>query len=190
VVIIPTVVNTETVHNGIQEQRTDHPAVGWTGSFSTLPYLDITLPVLKELQEQIDFEFVVIADKDPQLSLKRYRFIRWSRQSEMADLLQFHIGIMPLHDDEISRGKCGFKAIQYMSLGIPAVVSPVGVNTKIVQDGVNGFVCATNDEWKRRLGELLRDPALRERMGLAAHASIEKNYSVKATGRIFLDLFN
>ena len=74
VVVIPTVVNTDTVHKSVQKHETNHPAVGWTGSFSTLPYLNMVLPVLKELQEEIDFTFYVIADKDPQLALKNYQF--------------------------------------------------------------------------------------------------------------------
>ena len=125
VIVIPTVVNTETVHNRLQDQQTIKPSIGWTGTFSTLKYLDMVLPVLQDLQSSYEFSFIVIADKDPQLPLKNYQFIKWSRDKETDDLLNFHIGLMPLYDDEISKGKCGFKAIQYMSLGIPAIVSPV-----------------------------------------------------------------
>jgi glycosyltransferase involved in cell wall biosynthesis len=189
VFIIPTVVNTETVHNLQQDQQTLLPAVGWTGSFSTLKYLDIVLPVLQELQTQYDFTFVVIADKDPQLPLKRYKFIRWNKETEVADLLHFHIGLMPLYEDDISKGKCGFKAIQYMSLGIPAIVSPVGVNNEIVEDGINGFLCATENDWKKRLEELLNNAELRTSMGIAAREKIKQKYSVNATLLAFIDLF-
>ncbi len=188
--VVPTVVNTDTGHNRIQDQSSEHPAIGWTGTFSTLPYLDGVLPVLQELQEKIDFDFYVIADKDPALSLKHYRFVPWSRENEVEDLMRFHIGLMPLTDDEVSKGKCGFKAIQYMSLGIPAVVSPVGVNTKIVEDNVNGFICSTPEEWKSRLEQLLGDRSLRERLGKSAREKIINSYSVRATYRHFLDLFN
>lgn len=189
VVMIPTVVNTELVHNKLQQQETPFPAIGWTGSFSTLPYLDIVLPVLHELQEKYDFTFIVIADKDPQLPLKKYRFIKWNRETETDDLLNFHIGLMPLYDDEISKGKCGFKAIQYMSLGIPAVVSPVGVNTEIVSDGITGYVCSTKEEWKSRLEILLKDRLKRSTMGIEARKKIETMYSVTATEDLFTELF-
>lgn len=189
IVILPTVVNTEVVHNKLQQQETSFPAIGWTGTFSTLPYLDIVLPVLHELQKTYDFTFVVIADKDPQLPLKRYRFIKWNRETETDDLLNFHIGLMPLYDDEISKGKCGFKAIQYMSLGIPAVVSPVGVNADIVSDGVTGYVCSTDEEWKSRLKILLTDQSKRNMMGIEARKKIETMYSVTATGHLFIELF-
>ena len=189
VVVIPTVVNTDSGHNKLQEQHTSQPAIGWTGTFSTLPYLDIVLPVLQELQQINDFTFVVIADKDPQLPLKNYRFIKWNRETEAEDLLTFHIGLMPLYDDEISKGKCGFKAIQYMSLGIPPVVSPVGVNTQLVTDAVTGYVCSDNEEWKNRLTILLSDADKRTAMGAAARKKIETIYSVAATEDIFTELF-
>jgi len=189
VVLLPTVVNTETVHGKMQQQEVPVPAVGWTGSFSTLIYLDSLIPVLQRLQEKIDFTFIVIADKDPVLPLKNYQFVPWNKTTETEDLLRFHVGLMPLTDDDITRGKCGFKAIQYMALGIPALVSPVGANIEIVDDGVNGFICHTPQEWKDRILQLLSEPQLRKQLGAAARLKIEDKYSVKATSTIFLSLF-
>ena len=190
VIIVPTVVNTEMVHNRLQDHQTQKPSIGWTGTFSTLKYLDMVLPVLQELQMQYHFNFIVIADKDPKLHLNNYQFIKWGKDNEARDLLNFHIGLMPLYDDEISKGKCGFKAIQYMSLGIPAVVSPVGVNTEIVDEGVNGFIAGAPNEWKKKLELLLTGTGLRAAMGRAAREKIEMKYSVKATERLFFELFN
>jgi glycosyltransferase involved in cell wall biosynthesis len=187
--VIPTVVNTETMHNQVQQQDIALPAIGWTGSFSTLVYLNIILPVLQQLQEKFDFIFYVIADKDPQLPLKHYRFIKWNKDTEVQDLLNFHIGLMPLTNDQYSKGKCGFKAIQYMSLGMPAIVSPVGVNTEIVKSGEDGFICESPEEWKDKIELLLKDTLLRKKMGQAARAKIEKAYSIKATEKTFLGLF-
>ncbi|MBI5857841.1 MAG: glycosyltransferase [Sphingobacteriales bacterium] len=190
VLIIPTVVNTETVHGKNQNQVTGKPAVGWTGSFSTLIYLDIIVPVLQKLQEKIDFTFFVIADKDPHLPLKNYQFIPWNIKTETEDLLNFHIGLMPLTDDEITRGKCGFKAIQYMALGMPALASPVGINNEIINDGVNGYLCKTGEDWEQRITQLLSDPALRSRLGKAAREKVENYYSVKSVSTLFLSLFS
>jgi glycosyltransferase involved in cell wall biosynthesis len=190
VFVIPTVVNTTAVHNQMQQQETTTPAIGWTGSFSTLKYLDIILPVIRDLQEKYNFLFVVIADKNPELPLRNYRFIKWSKDTEVSDLLSFHIGLMPLYNDEIAKGKCGFKAIQYMSLGIPAVVSPVGVNVQIVDEGVTGFVCDTADEWRHSIEMLLNNVQLRTNMGVAARKKIEYSYSVISSAPLFIDLFN
>lgn len=189
VYIIPTVVDTDNTHNRIQDQDQFTPSIGWTGTFSTLKYLSLVLPVLDELQKSFDFTFIVIADKDPKLPLRKYKFIKWNKEKEAEDLLRFHIGLMPLYDDEISKGKCGFKAIQYMSLGIPAVVSPVGVNAEIVNHGINGFVCGTEADWKNCLTQLLTGVELRGRMGKAARLTIEDRYSVTATKSTFMNLF-
>jgi glycosyltransferase involved in cell wall biosynthesis len=190
VVVIPTVVDTENGHNKIQQHDSKNVAVGWTGTFSTLKYLDIVLPVIKRLQEKNDFTFIVIANKDPKLSLKRYQFIQWDKKSEVEDLSMMHIGLMPLYDSPLEKGKCGFKAIQYMSLGIPAVVSPVGVNTDIVMHNKNGFVANTETEWEYYIEQLLLQPELRKQLGKESYQYIEKKYSVKATAADFLKLFN
>ncbi|MBS1759495.1 MAG: glycosyltransferase [Bacteroidetes bacterium] len=187
--IVPTVVNTELVHNKLQNQHTDNPNIGWTGTFSTLKYLNLVIPALQNLQLKYNFTFIVIANKNPELPLRNYQFIEWRKETEAEDLLRMHIGLMPLFDDEISKGKCGFKAIQYMSLGIPALVSPVGVNAKIVDDGINGFVCESIDDWENKLEELLKNASLRTQMGNTARMKIEKNYSVSSSWSLFRSLF-
>ncbi len=187
--IVPTVVNTEEVHNIMQKQQVAMPAVGWTGSFSTLLYLDIIVPALQSLQTKVPFEFVVIADKDPKLPLKYYRFIKWNAETEVADLLNFHIGLMPLTDDEITRGKCGFKAIQYMSLGIATIVSPVGMNTTLITDGVDGFYATDKLGWEEKISLLLQDASLRKKLSDAARTKIEEHFSVASTKQIFISLF-
>ncbi len=189
VTIIPTVVDTENVHNRIQQQSVMQPALGWTGSFSTLKYIDIIVPVLQRLQDKYNFVFIVIADKDPFLPLKNYQFIKWRKITEAEDLLRIHIGLMPLYDDVFSRGKCGFKAIQYMSMGIPAVVSPVGVNSKIVDDGSNGFLCDSEQDWYEKLSLLIENSGIRKQFGLDARKKIESDYSVVATRNMFVNLF-
>ncbi|MEQ9299692.1 MAG: glycosyltransferase [Cyclobacteriaceae bacterium] len=163
--------------------------IGWTGSHSTLKYLKPLIPVLQTLAEQFDFTFAVIADRDPKLPLKNYRFIRWSKETEVADLNQLDIGLMPLADDQWSRGKCGFKAIQYGAIGIPALVSPVGVNAEIVEDGETGYHCHTDQDWENSILKLLKDEPLRIRLGKAGRERITQYYSVAAMKYRFLTLF-
>lgn len=190
VIVIPTVVNTDTAHNRLQNQDTEYPVVGWTGTFSTLKYLDIVVPVLQRLQEKISFTFLVIANKDPQLPLKNYQFAAWNKETEIEDLLKMHVGLMPLYNNDIEKGKCGFKAIQYMALGIPAIVSPVGVNTEVVIHGVNGYVAGTEKEWEKYLEQLLGDTTTRIQYGKESRLHIELNYSVKGTVSRFITLFD
>lgn len=189
VFIIPTVVDTNQVHSIIQDHYTSRPSVGWTGSFSTLIYLDLIIPVINKLQEKYDFDFFVIADKDPKLPLKKYIFLKWDKTTEVTNLLKFHIGLMPLTDDDITKGKCGFKAIQYMSAGIPPVVSNVGVNAVIVDNNINGYVCNSLLEWELKIEALLTDTQLRISMGTSARKKIVKYYSVESSRDQFLNLF-
>ncbi|HRG11381.1 MAG TPA: glycosyltransferase, partial [Cyclobacteriaceae bacterium] len=130
-----------------------------------------------------------IADKPPQLNLKFVEFVAWNKETEIEDLIQIDIGLMPLTDDAWAKGKCGFKALQYLALGIPAVVSPVGVNTTIVNHGITGFVCSTDAEWLSGLRTLISDVELQNRMGQQGRTIVEQHYSVLANTSTFVGLF-
>lgn len=164
--------------------------IGWTGTHSTLPYLDEIIPVLQELGKHYKFTFVVIANKAPDLELESFQFVKWAKETEIKDLLHLNIGLMPLTNDAWAQGKCGFKALQYMALGIPALVSPIGVNAEIVDDGINGFHCRTAADWKKNIILLLENAGLRNRMGKAGREKVEQQYSVKANEANFLSLFS
>jgi glycosyltransferase involved in cell wall biosynthesis len=189
VIINPTCVDSVNRHNIIKDQNTKKIIIGWTGSFSTLHYLNEIIPVIKELETKYSFEFIVIADQNPNFSLQSFKFIEWEEATEIADLLTINIGIMPLDNNEISKGKSGFKLIQFLSLGIPVVASPIGINTQIVDENTNGFLCQSKEEWIMALEKLLCDAALRKKMGLAGRKKIEENYSVVANKNNFLSLF-
>jgi glycosyltransferase involved in cell wall biosynthesis len=147
------------------------------------------LPVLRELEKEYAFTFLVISDQPPGFTLPSLRYLPWNKATEREDLLRMNIGIMPLTDDPWAQGKCGFKALQYMALGIPAVASPVGVNCDIIRDGVDGYLCRTDAEWKNALAQLLSKDALRTRLGHAARQRIEDSYSVQANRLTFLRFF-
>lgn len=187
--IIPTVVDTNNVHNEVQKHNNGDLVIGWTGTFSTLKYLEMVLIALQKLQERIDFSFLVIANKDPKLNLSKYQFVQWNKETEIEDLMKMHIGIMPLQNNDLEKGKCGFKAIQYLSLGIPAVVSPVGVNKDVVEDGVNGFIANNEQEWISALERLLNNKKLRIEFGEAGRKKIVDEYSVHSSFPLFLTLF-
>ena len=189
VIVNPTCVDTEYSHNVIKPHDSEKVCIGWTGSFSTLVYLNEVLEVLQKLEKKYTFDFIVIADINPALPLRGFKFIKWNKETEITDLLQIDIGIMPLPNSEFERGKCGFKLIQFLSLGIPAVASPIGVNKQIIQQNINGFLCETNEEWYVALEKLLQDKTLRATMGSVGRKKVEKNYSVKSNAENFLSLF-
>jgi len=115
----------------------------------------------------------------------------WSLEAERRDLSEFDIGIMPLPDDEWTRGKCGYKLLQYFSAGVPAVASPVGVNKRLVGDD-RGFLASTGQEWYAALGHLVADVSTRAEMGTRARDFVANEYSYQhwapTLGAILRDL--
>jgi glycosyltransferase involved in cell wall biosynthesis len=190
VIVNPTCVDTVYKYNITASGNQSPPVIGWTGSHSTIQFLAEGIPALRRLEQQMQFRFVVICDKVPDFQLRSMEFKKWSKTTEIEDLSKIDIGIMPMKNDEWNEGKCGFKLIQYMALGIPAVASPVGVNNKIIDNGVNGFLCATEEEWIDRLTQLLNDPAKRMLFGQKGRQKIVSEYSITSNTSNFLSLFS
>lgn len=189
VVYNPTTIDTENYHNQVKQHQSTLPVIGWTGSHSTNKYLWDILPVLKRLEEKYKFIFYVISDKNPALDLESFKFCQWNKETEISDLLQMNVGIMPLVNDKWANGKCGFKALQYMALGIPALVSPVGVNTQIVDHGENGFICRTEEDWYTNLELIITNQHLLQELSKNTRLKIEKSYSTKSNEENFIKLF-
>ena len=189
VTVVPSTVDTDfyrvqpRVPNGV-------PVVGWTGSVTTVPHLMTLAPALRRLREMREFELRVIGAKADIEGLAVH-CLPWRPETEPDDLRTLDVGLMPLPDNEWSRGKCGMKALQYMALGIPPVVSPVGVNATIVRDAVNGFHARTEEEWIDRIALLLEDDSLRRRLGEEARKTIEESFSARVhaprVARVFLE---
>lgn len=188
VIYNPTTIDTEKRHLPVHEE-TNKVAIGWTGTHSTLKYLEMVRKPLEILTQTCEFDFVLIADKAPEEAFPNQRFFFWNKESEIDDLNQIHIGIMPLVDDHWSRGKCGFKALQFMALEKPVLVSPVGVNEEIVETGVNGFHCVTEEDWLTQLKLLIEDQSLRIRLGKKGREKVTLAYSVKSNQENFNGLF-
>jgi glycosyltransferase involved in cell wall biosynthesis len=190
VVYNPTTIDTENLHNRVHVQGSGPVVIGWTGSHSTNRYLQEMVPILQDLESKYTFEFRVISDQSPELPLSSFRFVKWNKATEIDDLLAFSVGILPLPTDKWANGKCGFKALQYMALGVPALVSPVGVNTRIVTHGVNGYLCATSEEWKSALTQILEHPSRLSELAAHTRSKIEADYSVRSNTANFLSLFS
>jgi glycosyltransferase involved in cell wall biosynthesis len=156
------------------------PVVGWTGSHSSLEYLRAIGGALRKLRQRRPFRLVVIGVSKFTIPGVEVECRPWNAATEARDLWDFDVGIMPLPDEPWARGKCGMKAIQYMAVGVPAVVSPVGANRTIVRDGASGFHATTEDEWVAALDRVLDDAGLRQRLGAAGRASVEAEFSAES----------
>lgn len=190
-ILNPTTIDTENYHNPLKYSitKSDKIVIGWTGTHTTAKYLEFLVPIIERLSLEFEFEFHVISNEEPITKLPNLKFIKWSKESEIEDLMLFDIGVMPLYADKWAQGKCGFKALQYMALGVPAIASPIGVNSKIIDHGVNGFLCTTENQWFEALHYLLDNPSEIKNMHEAARQKIISDYSVLSNTQNFLSLF-
>lgn len=187
--LLPTVLDMD--RYTAREVRNDNPqevVLGWIGSRGTLRYLQDIAPALEELGKQYPGLKLKIVANDF-FDLQHLEVIKkpWSSEDEIADLHSFDIGLMPLSDDVWTRGKCGFKLLQCMAVGLPVVCSPVGVNSEIVIDGREGFQATTQEEWVAKLSALIVDKDLSREMGQRARQKVEQLYSLAANGPHFVE---
>ena len=164
--------------------------IGWIGSHSTAKYLRSLLPTLAQLSRSHPFELYVIGSPAV-MAAEGLRMTQapWRLEREIEDFQSCDIGIYPLWNDAWARGKCGFKAIQFMACGVPVVADAVGVTQDIIQDGLNGFLAMTPQDWTRRLTQLLLDPALRRRLGTAGRETVERRYALAAHAPRLIEVF-
>lgn len=157
------------------------PTLGWVGHSDNFGYLEsIAAPLREVVRKHPGTTLVVVADRAPELPGVPVEFRRWSLEAEIDCFAGMSVGLMPLLDTPWARAKCAFKAIQYMALGIPAVVSAVGMNRELVRDGVNGFLPEDDAAWVRALDALLGDASLRARLASEGRATVERDYSLEA----------
>ncbi len=189
VAVIPTTIDTSEYQKK-DTPRCDTVTIGWSGSFSTVKYFKLAEPVLLKIKEKYGnrVEFSLIGDANYTNSKLALSGTKWCKETEVADLSRFDIGIMPLPDDKWSQGKCGLKGLQYMALEIPTIMSPVGVNSEIINDGVNGFLADDEEEWFEKLSRLIESKELRETLGQEGRKTVVDKYSVESQKDNYVDL--
>lgn len=190
--IIPTTIDTHYhKRNAASNANKTCVCIGWTGTSTTLRHFKLIIPALNKIRDRFgnSVEFKVIVDTpydEPSLNI---RSTTWNKNTEIGDLSSIDIGIMPLPDDDWARGKCGFKGLQYMALEIPTVMSPVGVNTEIIEEGRNGFLATTENEWVEKLSALVLSKDLRKQIGEEARKTVVEKYSVESQKGNYISLF-
>ncbi|MEE8219475.1 MAG: glycosyltransferase [bacterium] len=184
VTVIPTPVNTR--QYGVRDYTDDdgkgEVIIGWIGTQSNLKYLKMLEKPLARLAAKYPrMRMRIVCDRFIDLDGVALDKKPWHLEEEVSDLQSFDIGLMPLVDDAWTQGKCGFKILQYMGVGIPSVSSPVGVNAEIVEEGVNGYLAHTEDEWVEKLSRLIEQASLRREAGLKGREFVEARYSLDVT---------
>lgn len=184
VAVIPTAVDTEKwieADRVIDKENINNKKIiiGWIGTKHNLFYLEMLKNVFARLSLEYDICLHVISDADCKIDNVEVINIVWAEDTEVQEVRKFDIGIAPLFDDDWAKGKCGLKALQYMSCSVPTVCSAVGVYHQIVQDRYNGFLAKDETEWIEKLSLLIADQDLRKNLGQSGRKTIEDKYSLE-----------
>jgi len=164
--------------------------VGWIGTPFNVKYLYAVKSAFVELFIKYDLVLRLVGPKkDFKMEGVNFEVKDWKLDAEVSWLSTFDIGIMPLIADEWTKGKAGYKLLQYMSMGIPSVASPVGFNKELIKDGVNGFLANTNEEWVKKLSMLIESEELRKKIGRNARNTVEERYSLKKATERLIKIF-
>lgn len=189
VVVVPPSVDLEFYNPMFGDRDKQIITVGWIGSDSNLVELSIVENVLREFSVENKIRFLIISNRIPNQMRDFTEFVEWNLEREVELLSAIDVGIMPLIDNARSRGRCGYKAIQYMALGLPVICSPVGSAMEVVEDGVTGIWASSEMEWKAALGALIDSKELREKLGRAGRMRIETYYGTQGNSRRLLEAF-
>ncbi|HXD30920.1 MAG TPA: glycosyltransferase [Pyrinomonadaceae bacterium] len=190
--LAPTSVDTEV---WVPPKPTDEVrwTIGWSGSWTNLKFLyTIEEPLAEFLTQNLDARLLVVCDRAPhmkRLPKDSWLFVPWTMENEVGLVQLMDVGLMPLENSEWALGKCGFKMLSYMSVGLPVIVSPVGVNAEILARGDVGLAAQSVEDWFPALEKLYRDRDLGKRMGLTGRAVVEEKYSVHANTPKLAEIF-
>jgi len=188
--IIPTTIDTN-YHTPIEGKNNKTICIGWTGSKTTVKHFELAIPMLKKIREKYGktIRFKLIGDESYYNKSLNLSGTKWNIKTEIADLQEIDIGIMPLPDNQWAKGKCGFKGLQYMALEIPTIMSPIEVNTEIIKEGINGFLAKSEEEWIQKISMLIESEELRKKIGKEGRKTVIEKYSVSANKHKYLEAF-
>lgn len=191
-IVIPTTIDTDFHIPKPEFRNKEILTIGWSGSISTIKHFEILVPVLIQLKEKYGtkIHFKIIGDKNYMNDMLKVEAIDWNEKTEVEQLNSFDIGLMPLPDDEWSKGKCGLKGLSYMACEVPTVMSNVGINSEIIKNGINGFLINNPSEWLDVLSNLIENSQLRKDLGKEGRQTVIEKYSVQANENKYLEAFN
>ncbi len=188
--IIPTSIDTNK-YKPLKKKsdKKDKINVGWTGSSTSQYHLEEFEETLRELlKKRKDVEIRVISNREPSFKNIPYSWRAWAPETEVEEISKIDIGIMPTPNDEWSRGKCALKALQYMSLGIPAICTDMGANRDVIEQGENGYLAKTQEDWLRYFDIIIDDIELRKKLGDEARRTVVDRYSMEKCAELFADV--
>lgn len=175
---LPTVVDTRRYSLKTVDDSTPF-TIGWIGSPTTVGYLELIHEPLQSLASERAIRLLVVGAEAEPIAGVSVENLSWSEATETELIQRFDVGVMPLADALWEQGKCGYKLIQYMASGLPVIASAVGVNRKLVEQGVNGYLAEGVEDWQKALKSLADDAHLRAEMGRMGRLKVEQHYSLE-----------
>tara|TARA_B110000263_G_C15310870_1_gene513152 strand:- start:3167 stop:4243 length:1077 start_codon:yes stop_codon:yes gene_type:complete len=185
---VPCSINTDRFIPKEQKKEDKNLVLGWTGTFSSVAYLDLLKNALGNLSRDLNFKLLLITNFDYSFDEIDLEVIQWNEVTEIEDLHRIDIGLYPLSEDEWSLGKGGLKVMQYMSIGIPSVATNHGTAKNIIKHGETGLLVNTDEEWIAAIKNLIEDSGLRYKMGNSAREHVVKNYSTTMIEKYYLKI--
>jgi len=165
--------------------------LGWSGSHSTSKFLLLLKPVFDQLKKEgVNFKLLVLGDASFSMEGIEVEALPWREDYEVSTIKRFDIGLYPLPDEEWVYGKSGLKALQYMAAGVPVIATAIGANFRIIESGKNGYLVKENEEWLDTIRKLMNDESLRREIGKKGVETVEKDFSVKANIKKYLQVLN
>lgn len=189
VTVIPTALNAARYIPKDYGQAKERVTLGWIGDHGSIHYMEKMKPVFEEIgKRHPDAELSIVCDIF--IDCENIPVIKktWSQETEIADLRDMDIGLMPLMNDPWSEGKCGLKILQYFGVAVPAICTPVGMNRDVVKDGLNGFYANSPEDWIEKISVLIKDAPLRKEMGARGRDIVMKGYTIEACAPRFTDI--
>lgn len=185
-----------TINTDLYKPRTDYsfkevkPVIGWSGSHSTVWHMQTIFPALKKLKQEVDFKLLVMGTDSLQDDGLDIECLPWKEEYEVAVISRFDIGIYPLPNREFVLGKSSLKALQYMAIGIPTAATAIGTIFRVIENGVDGVLVNTEEEWIAALKDLIADEDYRKRLGKNAASKVQEFFSVNANKSTYLNILN
>jgi glycosyltransferase involved in cell wall biosynthesis len=182
--IIPTVVDTDVFCPAPRNRQNEPLVLGWIGTHSTFPYLASAFPVLRDLARDYQFRLKIVGAGQIEILIPGVEVenLEWKLDREVKDFQSLDVGLYPidpsLYASQWAAGKSGFKAIQYMAVGIPFVATPIGAVTELGNLGTTHYCATSPEEWRKALSTLISDRQVREQMGSSGRRFALEHYGL------------
>jgi glycosyltransferase involved in cell wall biosynthesis len=190
VVDISSTFNTKKFVPVLSYQKKSITTLGWTGTHSTLPYLNLLQPILEKVALKRNIKLLVIANKKFIMDNVLTDFKFWNEETEVSDLHEIDIGLYPIPTNEWSLGKSSLKALTYMSIAIPVVATAYGTNYRVIENGISGFLVSSDNDWENIIINLIDNVDLRKKIGLEGRRVVVEKFSLEENFPKYLNVFN